>query len=832
MAILVRRRESGACGAAEGSGLRQLRPTLLVSPPLAFLLIGILLPKVWPAQAPAGPVVHPLALEDAFTITQFQALTGQAAAVSPEGDWVAYTACQVAKIKLDPTVTNQNSTNAWAATNRMGCDIWVTNVATGGARNLTRGKGDSWGPSWSPDGKFLAFYSDRGGTPQAWLWERRGRLMHRVSTAVVRTTSEWEVPVWSPDSRRILVKLRPMGLTDAELEDAGPAPADGRAAAASRSGATVVVYRSSAATQQVGGGSTDSVSTRPADNAWLGDLALLDVVTGRTHILARRVRSTYSLFSPDGSEIAYLDSKGQQSGGEESIAAYYTRAFNLVVVSIATARSRIVSDQVRQWLGTSLSWSPDGKWLAYVSGTATVPNTYRFGYAVRGNLNVVPAAGGPSQKFAGAPENLFENEEFGPLWEAKGDELHILGGGRVWRASMGTGRLTPITPPLKMAPQAIVQVTSPSGGRSWSPDGGASLYVMTNDSSTKRSGVYQVQRTSGEVSALREEDEFDVSQFHPPVGSADGRRVIYRAERANASADLWVTDSTFRQPRRLTSLNPRLARYTLGESRRIDFVSTDGKPLQAALLLPAGYVEGERYPLVVWVYAGAFSSQQLNAFGLIGGPFNMQVLSTNGYAVLAPDIPVHMGTPVQDLMNAVMPAIDRTVALGIADPRRLAVMGHSNGGYSTLALLTRTTRFKAAVMNAGFGNLPALYGYMTPGGLAPLVPWLEKVTGAIGAPPWEAPQRYVENSPIFSLDRVHTPLIMQVGGADDGFVPLNNEVFVGLRRLGREVTYLRYVGEGHALREVPNQIDYWNRVLRFLDTHVKRYQGKDLGGAS
>src|SRR3546814_2081259 len=91
-----------------------------------------------------------------------------------------------------------------------------------------------------------------------------------------------------------------------------------------------------------------------------------------------------------------------------------------------------------------------------------------------------------------------------------------------------------------------------------------------------------------------------------------------------------------------------------------------------------------------------------------------------------PDIPTHEGTPVDDLMKAVMLAIDKAVELGIADPDRLAVMGNSNGGYSTLALITRTNRFKAAVMNAGFGDLTAFHGTM--GGA--WIPWLEKRGGS------------------------------------------------------------------------------------------------------
>jgi dipeptidyl aminopeptidase/acylaminoacyl peptidase len=794
-----------------------------------LLLIGLLRSRGVDGQATAEPEKRPLALEDAFTVTQFHALTGQAAAISPDGEWVAYTACQVAKVRLDPRIKNQNATNVWAATNRMGCDVWVTNTATGHSRTIAEGKGDSWGPSWSPNGRFLAFYSDRGGAPQTWLWERHRGTIRRLSSAVTRTTEEWEVPVWSPNSRQVLVKLRPVGLSDAELEDTLPQQAGASSDMNRGPHPRVVIYQSSRATPQDEGALTGGMPTRLVDNAWLGDLALFDVVSGQTRLLARRVRSTFYLFSPSGLEVAYLESTGRKTGDTESITSYYTRAFNIVIVSVATAQPRIVARDVRQWLGTSLSWSPDGKWLAYISGSATIPNAYRFGYEVRGNLYIVSSAGGLSRKFEGASDNLFENDEFGPLWDSKEAYLDVIGGGRIWRASAVTGRLTAITAPLKMLPEAIVQVTSPSGSRVWSPDSGASLYLMARDSVTKRSGVYRVERKSGEVTRPREADEHDEYPFHPPVGSADGRWVIFRAERADASADLWLADLTFQHSRRLTNLNPRLASYTLGVSRRVDFQSAEGKPLQAALLMPANYVEGNRYPLVVWVYAGVYGSRQLNVFGLVGDPFNMQLLSTREYAVLVPDIPVHLGTPVQDLVNAVMPAIDRVVGLGIADPERLAVMGHSNGGYSTLALLTRTTRFKAAVMNAGFGDLAAMYGYMTPAGLAPWIPWLERVTGAIGAPPWEAPQRYVENSPIFSLDRVQTPLIIQVGGSDPGFVPLSNEVFVGLRRLGREVTYLRYEAEGHTMREVANQIDYWNRVVPFLDRHLKNNRGGNGG---
>jgi dipeptidyl aminopeptidase/acylaminoacyl peptidase len=225
----------------------------------------------------------------------------------------------------------------------------------------------------------------------------------------------------------------------------------------------------------------------------------------------------------------------------------------------------------------------------------------------------------------------------------------------------------------------------------------------------------------------------------------------------------------------------------------------------------------------VWVYAGDMGSRARSAFGLTGIPsYNMQMLATRGYVVLWPDIPVHVGSPMLDLLKAVTPAVDRAIELGVADPERLGVMGQSGGGYSTLALLVQTHRFKAGVMSAGFGNLTSLYGAMHEDGTDAWTRWLEHGTGAMGAPLWEAPQRYLQNSPVFYLDKVETPLLMEAGTADVTITPYSDEVFVGLTRLHKDVTYLRYANEGHVLMSNANIADYWSRVVDFLDEHLKR----------
>jgi dipeptidyl aminopeptidase/acylaminoacyl peptidase len=318
---------------------------------------------------------------------------------------------------------------------------------------------------------------------------------------------------------------------------------------------------------------------------------------------------------------------------------------------------------------------------------------------------------------------------------------------------------------------------------------------------------------------LREDDTVYAHTFSAPALSPDGKQVLYLAESSHESHDLWVSDLTFRDQRRVTTINPQLSQYKFGQSRIIEYKTAEGRALRASVLLPTDYKAGKRYPTMVWVYAGDDqSTRYVNNFGLVPiAAFNMQMLATRGYAVIWPEVPTSRGTPMKDLMKAVMPAIDKLVELGIADGDRLAVMGNSNGGYSTLALIAQTNRFKAAVCNSGFGDLGAFYGTMGGG----WIPWLERLGGGMGVPPWEAPMQYVENSPYYQLNRIQTPLMLQAGAADLGIINHSDAVWVGMQRLNKDVTYLRYGGESHVLAAAANLNDYWKRLFAFFDKHLQ-----------
>jgi len=293
---------------------------------------------------------------------------------------------------------------------------------------------------------------------------------------------------------------------------------------------------------------------------------------------------------------------------------------------------------------------------------------------------------------------------------------------------------------------------------------------------------------------------------------------VYAAQSARQEQNLWKAD--FASPRQLTHVNPNLERYATGEARLIEYSTAAGKKLRATLLLPVNYQQGQRYPMIVWVYGGSLLSDRINRYGATGNEqYNMQLFSARGYAVLLPDTPLAVGTPMQDLAKTILPAVNKAIEMHIADPNRLGIMGISYGGYSTLSMLVQTPRFKAAVMDVGIANLSGYYGLMLKNGNAFGVGWAEEGQGRMGGPPWQFPDRYVQNSPLFYLDKVQTPLLINQGGMDISPF-LSDEIFVGLRRLGKKVVYVRYENEGHGVELYNNRVDYLNRVIEWFASHL------------
>lgn len=325
-------------------------------------------------------------------------------------------------------------------------------------------------------------------------------------------------------------------------------------------------------------------------------------------------------------------------------------------------------------------------------------------------------------------------------------------------------------------------------------------------------------RTGGSQLAYEDDEWLPLASRTAFGTSAAADVFVYQRESAAQPGDLWVADPTFRARRRLTHINPQLDDYVFGERRLIYWRSDDGDSLRGALLLPAGYKAGKRYPLISWQYGGEYWSMFANNFGVI--PIindYVQILASRGYAVLIPDAPQHIGTPMLDLAKTVLPGVNRAIELGVADPARLGIMGLSYGCFSTLMIIVQTTRFKAAECSSGASSIIGMAG--TEDGLA----WADSGQGKMGATVWQRRDRYIENSPYFYLDRVTTPILMVNGTADSGTPTfLADATYEALRQLGKRVEYVRYVGEGHGpmLYSRANVTDYLNRLVRWFGTYL------------
>ena len=743
----------------------------------------------------------PLPIEAAVAAPSLQGQT--AIALSPDRRWVAYTLTDSRRRQPTKDERYLDFSPTGVPIYMVGCDVWVTNTESGESINLTEGRGSSWAPVWSPDGNYLAFYSDRGGKAQVWVWEMSTKRLRRVSDVVARPFWGWEAIRWMPDSRRILSKVIPENTTIEDAADFILTPEGQSSGRKKDPQATAIVYRSSAFVERTGSADRRDINVLPSPwaNRSRADLALIGLLDGKVLRVARGFKPSGYWVSPDGAHIAFMTAKGWEDGNS------LRNVFDLALVSLADARTRVIASGIKQAFGISVSWSPDNKLLSYTTS--------------EGDVLLVSIAGGGPHKATEVPHPSFDHPLRAPLWDKAGRSLYFIAGSALWRVSVADGSAKEMA---QIPNHRLLEVVAPAGGgRIWSPDNGQSIYLVTRDEETKQEGFYGVSLATGESLRLHEGNKY---YGYIPIlnfdASEEGKCVVFVQQDAQRGEDIWMADADFRKPRRLTRINSHSDAYAMGESRLIEWNSLDGQRLRAALLLPPGYEQGRRYPLIVFVYGGVYGSDFLNQHGLRGsGVDNLQLLATRGYAILWPDAPAGVGAPMQDLMKTVMPGVDKAIEIGVADPDRLAVMGHSYGGYGVLALLVQTRRFKAAVVSAGQGNLLHAYSVMGRDGSAPDIGWAEEGQGRMGGTPWAYRGRYIENSPVFYLDRVQTPLLIVHGGID--YPPFANEIFVGLRRLGKEVVYVKYEGEGHwqGTWGYANVLDYWNRLIDWFDERIR-----------
>ncbi|HEX6939869.1 MAG TPA: prolyl oligopeptidase family serine peptidase, partial [Longimicrobiales bacterium] len=351
-------------------------------------------------------------------------------------------------------------------------------------------------------------------------------------------------------------------------------------------------------------------------------------------------------------------------------------------------------------------------------------------------------------------------------------------------------------------------------------DASRPLLLSAFDLRTKADGFYR-DRVDGNrrPERLIMEDR----AFGNPVAAEDADVLMLTRSSFQEFPDLWVTDPSFREMRRISDANPQQARYRWGTAELVEWHSVDGTPLQGILYKPEDFDPSKKYPMMVYFYERMSDGLHQYRTPVPGGSsISFSFYVSRGYLVFVPDIPYQIGYPGESALHAVVPGVLELVRRGFVDEDAIGVQGHSWGGYQIAYMITKTNLFAAAEAGAPVANMTSAYGGIRwSSGMSRMFQY-EKTQSRIGGTLWNAHQRFIENSPIFWADKVETPLLM-MHNDKDGAVPWYQgiEYFVALRRLGKPVWMLNYNGEDHGLRKWHNRKDWAIRMQQFFDHFLK-----------
>ncbi|MCU7985022.1 S9 family peptidase [Shewanella sp. SW24] len=336
---------------------------------------------------------------------------------------------------------------------------------------------------------------------------------------------------------------------------------------------------------------------------------------------------------------------------------------------------------------------------------------------------------------------------------------------------------------------------------------------------TKADGFYQATLGEAGVKTLMQ-GEYKLTVLGR---SKDGDTIVFSKERFDLFPDLYTANYSAPQNAvKQTDLDKQRQAFNWSQSELVHWTNGDGKPLDGVLIKPTNYQAGKRYPVLVYYYR--FMTDRLHAFPQmnINHRPNFAWYINNGYAVFLPDIRFEIGYPGESSVQALTSGVQKLIEIGIADPDAIGLQGHSWSGYQTAFAITQTKMFKAAVAGAPVSNMTSAYSGIRHGtGIARQFQY-ETGQSRIGASLFAAPQKYIENSPVFYADRIQTPLMIMFGDKDDA-VPWEQgvEMYLAMRRAGKEVVFLQYEDEPHHLKKYPNKLDYSIRMMQYFDHYLK-----------
>jgi hypothetical protein len=344
------------------------------------------------------------------------------------------------------------------------------------------------------------------------------------------------------------------------------------------------------------------------------------------------------------------------------------------------------------------------------------------------------------------------------------------------------------------------------------------LMLHAVNTETMASGFYRDQ-----LGVKRDPEKIVMSDlaYGTPVKAANADEWMITKSTFTDFPNLWVGPSLTNLTR-ISDANPQQKDYNWGSAELVRWRSADGVELKGILYKPENFDPNKKYPLIAYFYE--ILSNNLYSYVPPTGRnvINPTHYVSNGYLVFEPDIVYETGFPGQSAVRSIVSGVEALERRGFVDEKHLGIQGQSWGGYQTAYTITQTHMFAAAMAGAPVVNMTSAYGGIRWGTGISREGQYEVGQSRIGKSLNEAPQLYIQNSPLFWLDRVTTPLFIMNNDADDA-VPWYQgiEFFVNMRRLGKEVYFIDYNNDVHNPASRANQKDIAMRMQQFFDNKLK-----------
>ena len=344
------------------------------------------------------------------------------------------------------------------------------------------------------------------------------------------------------------------------------------------------------------------------------------------------------------------------------------------------------------------------------------------------------------------------------------------------------------------------------------------LLITSFDNTTKVSGLYILK--NGKLIEKIKPSEFRISSYKK---AKNANVFTYRKQNFNTFPDLYVTTNTFKNTNKITHINPHQKDFKWGTAELVTWQTNDGRKLEGIVYKPEDFDPSKKYPLITYFYEKRSDSyRNYHIPSPSASIVNPSYLVSNGYVMFVPDIVYDEGKPGASAYNCIVSGVEALEESGYIDSNNIGIQGQSWGGYQVAYLITVTNKFKAAMAGAPVSNMTSAYGGIRwKSGLSRAFQY-ERTQSRLGKNLWDGFDLYIENSPLFGIPKIETPLLM-MHNDNDGAVPYYQgiEMFMGMRRLQKPVWLLVYNDEDHNLKKVKNKQDLSIRMMQFDTRPIK-----------